>query len=188
MTYTVGFMSKKHECPEHDLFDCYDCIQTYGFYVENYQENEACENHEDKPRFEFSTPTESCKKCGSIDKRFIFHVHILNAIVACKLLLYMNFNFIYSEFKCIGAIATSLCKTCDTNDLCSECAKNCHKGHEIIPMKNTGENCSCIHDNPFISFFTSMLNPDELSKEGKQSQFKDNSTKDVRINISEDEK
>ena len=76
MGKTGQYQRKKQECPEHDLLDCYDCIEIYGFYVANYQEGEACEEHEDKKTFDFTTTTKDCIKCGTIDKRFVsLHLH-----------------------------------------------------------------------------------------------------------------
>ena len=52
-------------------------------------------------------------------------------------------------------------------------------------MKDKGESCVCIHDNPFISSFTAMFKSNELSKEVMQSQFNDNTIQNVHINIPE---
>ena len=67
---TKKFLRKNEVCPEHELLDCYACIETYGFYAQNYQEIEACDYHENKSPFEFTISTEDCEKCRIIDKRF----------------------------------------------------------------------------------------------------------------------
>ena len=50
---TLKYLHKKQCCPEHELLDCDACIEIYGFYIENYIEQEVCEDHEDKAKFQF---------------------------------------------------------------------------------------------------------------------------------------
>ena len=83
---TVKYISKKQVCPEHQMLDCYDCIDMYGFYVPNYKEIEACEYHEDKNPFEFTKPIKGCDKCEIIDKRFVLAIFIYS--LPCNSLLH----------------------------------------------------------------------------------------------------
>ena len=62
-------IKKSQECPEHHLMDCYDCIEVYGFFVENFEEVEVCEFHEDVEPFEYTRSTSDCDKCERINKR-----------------------------------------------------------------------------------------------------------------------
>ena len=66
---TEDYRERRRRCPEHDLYDCYDCLQVYGFFVEKYKEVEACEEHENKKPYEFQVGTSNCKSCKEIDKR-----------------------------------------------------------------------------------------------------------------------
>ena len=57
--FTDGNMS----CIKHEDNDCLECIQMYGFYVEEYQCFEECKEHENKKPYESKYRTRGCEKC-----------------------------------------------------------------------------------------------------------------------------
>ena len=66
-------MEKKKNCPKHNKMECIECIELYGFYIDNAEEFEACIEHEDKKRFQFKTSPKDCDKCKHIDIRLVLN-------------------------------------------------------------------------------------------------------------------
>ena len=61
----------QRECVTHQIKECVECIEMYGFYIEEYRFIEACEKHENKKPFELKKPHgwKSCEKCKDINIR-----------------------------------------------------------------------------------------------------------------------
>ena len=96
--------------------------------------------------------------------------------------------FIYSDTKCINAAAKFSCKTCEDVNICIGCAKGCHEGHAVQSMNYSGQKCGCIHENPFISIFLTMLKPSKSPIEIIDSKSIDNTPDELFINIADNDK
>ena len=64
------YLKKRSDCIEHGDQNCMPCIKRYGFYIENFQYTEMCEDHEVKKPFEYKTPIENCRKCKMVNERY----------------------------------------------------------------------------------------------------------------------
>ena len=95
---------------------------------------------------------------------------------------------LYSESKCIGVTAKSVCKTCKDMPLCSGCTIACHKHHDVQEIENAGSQCDCIHDNPFMPRFVAMFKPVAPSEGILDSKSSYITPGDVIMNIPDDNK
>ena len=57
------------KCLQHNESKCLECIEMFGFYIDNDEEFEACEEHEGIKLFYFKTSPKDCIKCSVIDIR-----------------------------------------------------------------------------------------------------------------------
>ena len=55
-------------CMEHDVKDCLECMQTYGFYGEGLMRG-PCKDHEQAP-FQYKKDITQCGICSKISRRY----------------------------------------------------------------------------------------------------------------------